>query len=83
MLIEQNFEVKNNNKEESINNYKELFFEYIDKLPTLDEALEQMFKSIIKDKDKINELIKDIEEKCKTTIDNNRDEIKNKYDNIT
>ena len=82
MLIEGNWEVKNN-KQESINNYKELFFEYTDKLPTLKEALEQMFKSIIKDKNKINELIIDIKEKCKTTIDNNWDEIKNKYKNIT
>ena len=82
MSIKANLEVQNNNKKESINNYKELFFEYIDKLPTLDEALEQMYTSIIKDKNKINELIMEIKEKYKNTIDNNWNEISEKYKNI-
>ena len=36
-------EEENNNKEESINNYKDMFMDYENKMPTLSEALSQMF----------------------------------------
>ena len=58
-------EEEDNNKEESINNYKYLFSQYVDNLPTLREALNQMFKSANIDDIKINELTNDILEKCK------------------
>ena len=38
-------EEEENNKEESINKYKDLFLEYEKNLPTLSEALKQMFIS--------------------------------------
>ena len=38
-------EEEDNNKEESINKYKDLFLDYEKKLPTLSEALNQMFIS--------------------------------------
>ena len=70
------------NKEESINNYKDLFLEYEKKLPTLSEALNQMFISSGLDIIKSDRLIKDILNKCKDKIDKNFDKIKEKYNKI-
>ena len=39
-------EQEDNNKEESINKYKNLFINYEQKLPTIDEALNQLFISM-------------------------------------
>ena len=38
-------EEENNNREVSIDNYKNMFIEYEKKMPTLSEALTQMFSS--------------------------------------
>ena len=76
-------EEEDNEREESINNYKSLFIDYEKKLPTLVESLNQMFKSTNLNDTKISELTKDIIDKCKMTIDNNYNEMKNKYNNIT
>ena len=76
-------EDEDNNKEESVDKYRNLFLEYWDNCPTLTEALNQLFKSTKIDDNKINELTKDILDKCKKTIDNNYDKIKDKYNNIT
>ena len=75
-------EEEDNKREESINNYKSLFADYEKKLPTLVESLNQMFKSANLNDAKISELTKDIIDKCKETIDNNYEEIKNKYVHI-
>ena len=75
-------EQEDNNKEESINKYKNLFINYEQKLPTLEEALNQMFISAGADKIKSDKLIKDILLKCKETIDDNLDKIKEKYNKI-
>ena len=75
-------EQEDNNKEESINKYKDLFINYEQKLPTLEEALNQMFISAGADKIKSDKLIKDILLKCKETIDDNLDKIKEKYNKI-
>ena len=75
-------EQEDNNKEESINKYKDLFINYEQKLPTLDEALNQMFISAGADEIKSDNLIKDILLKCKETIDDNLDKIKEKYNKI-
>ena len=53
-------EEEDNNKEESINKYKDLFLDYEKKLPTLSEALNQMFQSSNLDEQKCNELTNDI-----------------------
>ena len=77
-------EEKNSNKTlDSINKYKNLFINYDEKIPSLSEALFQMYKSSnLKDK-KINELTEDIITKCKARIDPEFDIIKMKYFNLT
>ena len=76
-------EEEDNSKEESLNNYKNLFLKYENNLPTLTEALNQMFKSKNLDNKKVNELTNDILDKCKIKMDQKYDEIKKKYNNIT
>ena len=70
-------------KEESINNYKHIFIEYIHKNPTLFEALNQLFIAEGAKNEELNELIEDIITKCKEIIDTNFDKIKKKYPNIS
>ena len=70
-------------EEESINRYKTLFIGYDKKIPTLSEALEQMFKSSNLNKNKIGELIQDIITQCETRIDPDFENIRIKYENIT
>ena len=67
----------------SINDYKYLFSEYDNKLPSLSEALNQMFKSANIDDLKVNELTNDILNKSKNAIDANFNQIKEKYDRIS
>ena len=72
------------NKEESINRYKNIFINYGKNIPSLSEALMQMYKSLedINEK-KVNELSEAIINKCKERIDPDFDLIKFKYNNIT
>ena len=76
-------EEEDNNKEESINKYKELFSEYKTQKPSLSDALEQMFLSAGANKNKSYDLTKDILLKCESKINDNFDEISKKYPNIT
>ena len=76
-------EEEDNNKEESINKYKELFSEYKNQKPSLSDALEQMFLSAGANKNKSYDLTKDILLKCESKINDNFDEIIKKYPNIT
>ena len=76
-------EEENNNKEESINNYKDMFLDYENKKPTLSEALTQMFISSGAELNQSKELVKDILSKCKSTIDDNFVEIIKEYPNFT
>ena len=76
-------EEEDNYKEESVNKYKDIFSEYENKIPTLSEALSQMFISSGADMKKADGLKKDILSKCKETIDNNFEKIKEKNDKIT
>ena len=76
-------EEQENNREESINKYKNIFLNYENKPPTLREALIQMFESCELDNNKIKELTEDILNKCKDKIDPDFDSIKNKYEKIT
>ena len=75
-------EGEENDKEDSIDKYKDLFINYKKQLPTLSEALSQMFISSGADENNAKNLIKDILDKCKQTIDNNWNEITNKYKDI-
>ena len=74
---------EDNNREESINKYKNIFTNFGKKIPSLSEALTQMYKSLDLNNQKINELTEDIIAKCKTRIDKNFDLIKKKYNNVT
>ena len=74
---------EDNNREESINRYKNIFTNYEKNIPSLSEALTQMFISSYLDKKKVDELNKDIITKCKVRIDPDFDLIKSKYENIT
>ena len=76
-------ENEENKKEESINNYKEIFIEYIDNPPTLSEALNQLFISQESEKEELNELIEDIITKSKNSIDKKINQIKNKYPKVS
>ena len=76
-------EEENNNKEESINNYKDMFSNYENEKPTLSEALTQMFISSGADPNQSKDLVKDILSKCKSTIDDNLVKIMKEYPNIS
>ena len=82
MSLIQYVEGEENDKEDSIDKYKDLFINYKKQLPTLSEALSQMFISSGADENNAKNLIKDILDKCKQTIDNNWNEITNKYKDI-
>ena len=70
-------------KEESVNNYKNLFSSYKNLTPNLSDSLKQMFKSENLDDKKCDELTKDILDKCKNIIDPKLSVIKQKYKNIS
>ena len=74
---------EDNIKEESINNYQYLFSNYEKNLPSLKEALNQMFKNSNVEDVIVNELTEDILDQCQNKIDKRYNEIKIKYDNIT
>ena len=74
---------EDNNREESINRYKYLFTNCEKKVPSLSEALTQMFKSKNLDYKGAYELTMDIITKCKERIDPNFYFIKKKNNNIT
>ena len=76
-------EEENNREEESINKYKNLFIDYESNLPTLKEALNQMFKFKGIEDEKVNKFTEVILNKCKEKIDPNFNEIEKKYDKIT
>ena len=76
-------EEEDNKKEETINNYKDLFSNYKKNEPSYKEALIQIFKSVISDDTKINKLTEDIRNKCKKFIDPRFNTIKQKYKNIS
>jgi len=75
-------ENEDNFKEESINNYKDLFIEYLDNPPRLPDALNQMFISSGATEEKSEELIKDLKSKTDSILKQNGEKIKSKYPNI-
>ena len=70
-------------KEESINNYSDIFSSYKLNPPSLSESLRQLFKSAGANDNKVEELIKDIDSKCKEIVKINNNKIKEKYPNIS
>ena len=71
-----------NDRIETVDNYKDLFFEYTKNPPSLDEALDQLFESKGIDKNKINNYKKELINNCKTVYDKNCSEIKKIYPEI-
>ena len=71
------------NKDISINNFYYLFSMYEPNLPTLTDALNQLFGSCCNNKKEIDLLVKDILHKCHDKIDKQFIKIKEKYNNIT
>ena len=76
---------EDNDKEESINNYKDLFLPYLDNPPSIEDALKQIFISGGLSNNKISLYINDINEKINDLLDKKGREskIKEKYPNIT
>ena len=74
---------EDNEKEESIDNHKDLFTEYIDKPPSLKEALNQIFISGGVPDNKVDDYIYDITKKVTKLVEDRQSKIKAKYPNIT
>ena len=76
---------EDNDKEESINNYKDLFLPYLDNPPSIEDALKQIFISGGLSSNEINLYINDINEKINDLLNKKGREskIKEKYPNIT
>ena len=65
-------------KEESVDNYKDLFIQYYTETPTLSDALKQMFINSGANEELSNDLIKDIISKTEQIINKNWNQISNK-----
>ena len=76
-------EEEENQKEESIDKYKDLFNKYKDQSITLTEALTQMYSSSGVDNNTINDLIAELIQDCKNKIESNFNKIKEKYPSIS
>ena len=70
-------------KEESIDNYKDLFIEYVNNPPSLKEALNQIFISGGVPEKEVNDYIKDITDKIEKIIKDRESKIKEKYPDIS
>ena len=70
-------------KDESIDNYKELFTDFTINPPTLDESLEQIFISGGLDEGKINLFIKQLRKDCEDRLKDTWKEIKEKNPSLT
>ena len=70
-------------KEESVDNYKNLFLEYYQKRPTLNEALEHMYISSGLQPDYSKTLIDSVINKVENFVDNNFTNMREKYPDIT
>ena len=70
-------------KEESLNNYIDLFKDYIYEIPNLREALIFIFKAANLNEEQINKYTDDIITQCDKQMTKNFDQIKIKYPKIT
>ena len=76
-------EEEDNQRDESIDQYKDIFLKNQQKEEKLSNALYIMYLLSGVDKVKATSLVKDILVKCKETIENNYKQIKGKYPNLT
>ena len=79
-----NFYSKNEGieREESINNYKELFIDYIKNPPSLKESLLQLFESCDISNDKVVKYTEQIESDSRQEVNNRWKAISNKYPSL-
>ena len=70
-------------KYESINNYQHIFIEYSEKIPSLTDALYQMFKSTVILDQKVHDITQYIMQKAEKIAKFNFDLIKEKYPIMT
>ena len=70
-------------KDETINNYEDLFTPYVNNPPTLKEALIHLFTSSGLDQDKANEMANSIISICDKRVEKKLSEIKSKYPDIS
>lgn len=79
------FPEEENQKEESIDNYIDLFLDYKENPPSLEEALYQLFLSGGVPENEINEYINDISNKVNSVINdsNRKGIIKEKYPDLS
>ena len=75
------FTKKKNDEEDSINNYADIFNNYLSKPPTFSEALEQIFSFLKVENTKT--LIKEIMTRSRNIVDNNFDKIHKNFPGIT
>ena len=76
-------EEEENEKEESISKYNDLFEKYINNKPALNIALYEMYYLSNLSKEKAIDLTNDILQKCKERVDLNLSKITDKYQNIS
>ena len=76
-------EEEENEKDESISKYNDLFAQYISNIPTLNNALYEMYVLSNLSHEKALDLTNDIIIKCMNKVDSNLIEIKNKHPNIS
>ena len=76
-------EEEDNSKEETINNYRNLFFEYIQYFPNLSDSLKDMFLNCNASEDLAIDLVEDIISKTNEIVNKNYAQIKEKYPEIT
>ena len=73
------YDKKEDTLKESLNKYQNLFVEYIKSIPSLTEALNQMFSSMAIPEKKINELTEYIISRSEKNINDTFENIKKKY----
>jgi hypothetical protein len=76
-------EEEENEKEESISKYNDLFEKYINNKPALNIALYEMYILSNLSKEKSIDLTNDILQKCQKKVDLKLTQIKSKYQNIS
>ena len=74
---------EDNKREDSIQNYNKIFESYTDNIPTLEEALKEMYILSKLQKIKAIDLTNDIIYKCNNKMENRMKEINKEYPNIT
>ena len=70
-------------RDESIDNYKHLFSEFIKNPPSLDESLYQIFQSGELEENKINTFIEQLKKDCESNLKDRWNDINKKYPSLT